>query len=341
MCIVPVWYTRTHLSGVFKFNLTMSDFTRSPHQILCDLGYSKAVADAALKDAGSGDIERAMQHCSEAVGRNVSAYRAEAERTRRLLRDANAKPFNIMLFPRDAYDPEIMEFKVQNRCNFDIVLTVSKVEYKLECPNSVYSIGEFEIDVGGCCQSPSFRIYLDPLETRTYGVRLKDIRDQSICFRLTIKEISSAVELTEEAINTLRPTTAIVVPLDAADTPQQAAVRALAVGDIFYVSRFGEDSGCGRGLELYYGRLSDMDMAAKFSSRAPVHGSGKQALSSSAPVSARTYGTTCPSCGSQLQELMRYTSSDGMMGIFRDLWACPINSCRVIRVCSYEGYGDV
>lgn len=112
------------------------------------------------------------------------------------------------------------------------------------------------------------------------------------------------------------------------------AVKALKVSEDFYVSN-NYDSSQG-GLELQYIRLAPAAAAAELKKR------DAKEIEQSRPVSGSTYGTTCPSCGKEMIETMRYTTSDGFFGLERDTWVCrDTEHCGIVRNCRFAGYGSV
>ncbi len=75
------------------------------------------------------------------------------------------------------------------------------------------------------------------------------------------------------------------------------------VGDKHYLSRKGRDTGSGSGLELYYQRLTTEEMESCITNRYPLSShSGKLSIDANAPVSGKTYGTTCPGCDGVMEE---------------------------------------
>ena len=205
----------------------------------------------------------------------------------------------------------------------------------------------YQIIAGGTFLSSTYRIDLDPFETREYCVTFATGcgNNIDINFRITTRDneglevsVSGCREGSKEEVLH----TAVELSKDEAFARVQTATRALKTGERHYLSQKSPDSCSGDGLLLYYERLSGYDIDQQFKGRLPQTGNTKSCIQNSAPVSAGTYGTICPSCGGPLEELSRHTTSDGMMGIDSDLWACgDVVNCRIVRYCHYEGYGHV
>ena len=311
---------------------------------LSNLGFCPDLAARALR-ACHDNPDDAIEYCLNMVQANIGRYRiAQAEQPLahnevqllRMTHDASTSPYtsyigvsleNISPCELSLHLTEVL----LHRVGLDSVDVFHSEQFKIQTPS-------------GHVVDPTFRIDLDPLEVRDYTVIVQADYETDVDFIVTASLAKGRCgEYKTEGrrchLGTSRPgrtATRTTLPLTSLEN-----VRDLHVGQRHYVSQHQVDGAGCAGLELYYERLSWGDLQIRFHGRYPLHGSGKNCLEGNAPVSGATYGTTCPSCGGTMEELERYTSSDGMMGICRDLWACAKEGCGIIRVCNYEGYGQV
>lgn len=324
---------------------------------LLALGFSDSLAQEALS-ASRENLEQAATYCLNRVtfavnsqifdekhtGRDVMAHSMTEKNHRPQPSSASsllltAKPESSLYTSHLPID--FLNNSSQSLCAAVGCVKIHRVGVDLE--NEQNEVSFHMYTPTSVLVNSTYTIELDAFERREYTIVLDEKCDCDVLYSVAVRD-SFGKELTLEALKKNTGTSHSSVGKPKAintSASMRNAVQSLSVGEAYYVSRAGEDRGNGKGLELYYERKSKGDWQMEFRRRMSQSGHGKKSLDMNAPVSAKTYGTVCPSCNGPMEELQRYTSSDGFMGICRDLWACADENCCIVRVCDFEGYGDV